>query len=153
MITVIHTLCLESLEFQVGQKFGNHHNSTINQGVDTRLVSSMDDMYSPTVELLQTRFMFIEFLDFGKCLWPIVVEYRLIVNIPREERLTKYWSLLMDLVTKIVWLTPECIQIMDKYGLILHLKLSDCYILRMHFQYPRQENHIFGENKYVCHVL
>ena len=68
MITVIHTLCLESLEFQVGQKIGNHYNSTINQGVDTRLVSSMDDMYSPTVELLQTRFMFIEFLDFGKCL-------------------------------------------------------------------------------------
>lgn len=46
MITVIHTLCLESLEFQVGQKIGNHYNSTINQGVDTRLVSSMDDMYS-----------------------------------------------------------------------------------------------------------
>ena len=62
------------------------------------------------------------------------------MNIPdsesREERLTKYWSSLIDLVTKLiisaspsasasVCLTPECIQIMDKYGLILHLKLSD----------------------------
>ena len=43
MITVIHTLCLESLRFQPGQKIGNHHNGAINQSVDTRLVSSIDD--------------------------------------------------------------------------------------------------------------
>ena len=70
MITVIHTLCLESLEFQAGQKIGNHYNSAINQGVDTRLVSSMDkmdDMYSSSRASIK-RFMFIVFLDFGKCL-------------------------------------------------------------------------------------
>ena len=68
MITVIHTLCLESLEFQVGQKIGNHYNSAINQGVDTRLVSPRWMIRTPAVELRLTRFMFIEFLDFGKCL-------------------------------------------------------------------------------------
>ena len=42
MITVIHTLCLESLRFQPGQKIGNHYSGAINQSVDTRLVSSID---------------------------------------------------------------------------------------------------------------
>lgn len=56
MITVIHTLCLESLRFQPGQKIGNHYNGAINQSVDTRLVSSMDDT---SEDFRLTRIIFI----------------------------------------------------------------------------------------------
>ena len=156
MITVIHTLCLESLEFQVGQKIGNHYNSAINQGVDTRLVSSMDDTYSSSRASINKIYVYwvsgFWKMFMTNCCWISVDREHSTVGetdqilAPFDEFGDKVDSLSLP---QSVCLTPECIQIMDKYGLILHLKLSDCYILILHI--PWQKNQTFGEN--VCHDI